>query len=276
MTGSFAILTAIFLWSSLGVVVRKAGVPVHVVMFYSCLVSVALQAILLKTRLRKKPMPRGREILYPLALGFFSLLNMFSFYYAFQNTTIANAVLTHYIAPVIVAFCAPAILKETISKKVVWAILMASIGLWVMLRGFSLDAGHGAGIAAGIFSGFTYAAIVILARVSARNYEPLVLAFFSNGLIAAALLPFVREFPLHAIWSFLLMGIVHSTAATMLYYHGLKTVTANRAAVLGYLEPVSAIIFSVIFLGESVGMNTLIGGMLVILSGYLTLTGDAT
>ena len=34
------------------------------------------------------------------------MLNNLSFFYAFQNTTIANAVLTHYTAPIIVAFLA--------------------------------------------------------------------------------------------------------------------------------------------------------------------------
>jgi len=66
------------------------------------------------------------------------------------------------------------------------------------------------------------------------------------------------------------MGIVHSTIAPVLYYKGLQTVTANRAAVLGYLEPVCAIIFSMIFLREVPGIYSLAGGALIIFSGYLT------
>ncbi|MFA4829254.1 MAG: EamA family transporter [Thermodesulfovibrionales bacterium] len=40
---------------------------------------------------------------------------------------------------------------------------------------------------------------------------------------------------------------------------------------LGYIEPVSAIILSMIFLSEMPGINSIIGGVLIIFSGYLTL-----
>ena len=88
-------------------------------------------------------------------------------------------------------------------------------------------------------------------------------------VIAALLLPFIREFPFNALPAVLFMGIVHSTIAPILYYRGLREVTANRAAVLGYLEPVSAIILGAIFLNENIYWNTIAGGVLIILSGYL-------
>ena len=70
------------------------------------------------------------------------------------------------------------------------------------------------------------------------------------------------------------MGVVHSTIAPILYFKGLQKVTANKTAVLGYLEPPSAIIFSIIFLDEIPGINSIIGGILLIFSGYLTLKSD--
>lgn len=274
MKPSLYILLAIFLWSSLGVIVRLSGVPVHILIFYSCIVSILLQGAILTTKTYRKDIPDYKRLKYPLLLGLFSFFNTFTFFYAFQHTTIANAVLTHYTAPVIVAFLAPFFLKERISTKIIFVIIIASAGLFIMLEGFSLSEGHGSGIIAGLISGFMYAVIVILARILAQDYKPLVLTFLSNSLIAALLLPFVHVFPLHALWTFLLMGIVHSTIAPVLYYKGLKGVTANRAAVLGYLEPVSAIIFSVVFLNEFVGINTIIGGFMILLSGYITVKGE--
>lgn len=67
------------------------------------------------------------------------------------------------------------------------------------------------------------------------------------------------------------MGIVHSTIAPILYFKGLQYVTANKTAVLGYLEPVIAIIFSVLLLNEHPGINSIAGGALIMFSGYLTL-----
>ena len=268
---SFYILLAIFLWSSLGVVVRLSGIEIHTLIFYSMVVSLIAQGTLLSQRRYRKEIPDFKKLKYPLILGIVSLLNTFTFFYAFQHTTIANAVLTHYTAPVIVALTAPFVLKEMISKRIIVVIALASAGLWIMLDGFSLKENEAAGIAAGLFSGFAYAALIIFLRVHSQKFHPLVLAFFTNITIAVILAPFIRGIPLSALWSCLFIGIVHSTIAPMLYYKGLQSVTANRTAVLGYIEPVFAIIFSMLLLNEIPGVNSIIGGMLIIFSGYLTL-----
>ena len=56
-------------------------------------------------------------------------------------------------------------------------------------------------------------------------------------------------------------------------FKGFQTVTANRAGVLGYLEPVSAILFSMIFLNEIPHLYSFFGGVLILFSGYLTIRG---
>jgi len=273
---SFYILTAIFLWSSIGVVVRLSGVEIHVLMFYSLVVSVIAQGIMLSGKTYRKDFPDIRSLRYPIILGCISCINTFTFFYAFKNTTIANAVLTHYTAPIIVAFLAPFILKEQITRKIVAVILMASAGLWIMLDGFSIGKDQMMGIFAGLASGVAYAMIVIFLRMHSKKFNPLILAFFANLTIILLLAPFIREFPMHALWSYLFMGIIHSTIAPVLYYRGLQDVTANRAAVLGYLEPVCAILISMIFLYEMPGIHSIAGGMLIIFSGYLTLRGSNT
>lgn len=273
---SFYILTAIFLWSSIGVVVRLSGVEIHVLMFYSLVVSVIAQGIMLSGKTYRKDFPDIRSLRYPIILGCISCINTFTFFYAFKNTTIANAVLTHYTAPIIVAFLAPFILKEQITRKIIAVILMASAGLWIMLDGFSIGKDQMMGIFAGLVSGIAYAMIVIFLRMHSKKFNPLILAFFANLTIILLLAPFIREFPMHALWSYLFMGIIHSTIAPVLYYRGLQDVTANRAAVLGYLEPVCAILISMIFLYEMPGIHSIAGGMLIIFSGYLTLKGSNT
>lgn len=270
---SICILIAIFLWSSLGIFVRLSDVPVHILIFYVNGVSLIIQAIILCHKNYRKHLFQIKNIKYPLILGIFSLINTFTYFYAFQNTTIANAVLTHYTAPVIVAILAPVLLHEIITKKIIIIILLASSGLWIMLDGFAFEKTMTAGIIAGLISGFAYAIIIILLRKYSQQFHPLVLTFFINLFLGIFLLPFVKDFPLKAIWIFLVMGIIHSTIAPILYYKGLQKVTANKAAVLGYLEPVCAVMFSVIFLFEMPGINTIMGGVLIIFSGYLALKG---
>jgi drug/metabolite transporter (DMT)-like permease len=269
-----SILLALVLWSSSGVIIRRSGVPVHVLIFYACIVSLFLlgPALLLKTG-RKRPR-EVKTFRLPLVLGVLGLVNTFSYYFALKHTSIANAVLTHYTAPVIVAFLAPALLGEKITKRAAAAIVIASIGLYLMLNGFTFGDRDTAGLSAGLISGFAYAVIIILGRFLSRDFSPVLLTFVQNTVVAAGLAPFVREAPFNGLAYYLVMGILLSTVAPVLYYKGLGEVAANRAAVLGYLEPVSAILLGIFFLHELPGLFSLLGGALIIFSGYLTMTRE--
>lgn len=276
------ILAAIFLWSSLSIVIKISGAPVHQLIFFSCLISSCIIGLSFLKKEYRRGIPKGRGLLSLLIIGPISLINSFSFFYAYKNTTVANAVLTHYTAPILVAFLAPIFLKERVTAKALVAVVVATTGLWVMLgisAGRFIDllvAGdrNTGGILAGLLSGFAYAVLIILFRIFAQSFHPLVMTFFQNLVIAAILLPFVKieETLLSGVWAFAVMGIVHSTMAPILYFRGMRDVTANRTAILGYLEPVSAILLGVIFLGEGVDYKTVVGGTLILSSGYLVLS----
>ncbi|MBI5635014.1 MAG: EamA family transporter [Nitrospirae bacterium] len=269
------ILLAIFLWSSLGVVFRLSDLPVHIFLFYSLVIAVAVQSVIAWKQGYMKEITDRKKLAAPVLLGLVGLVNSLAFFYAFKTTTISNAVLTHYTAPIIVAFLAALFLREKITKMLVGAIVISSIGLWIMLDGFSVQQGSMRGIMSGLVSGAAYAVIIIIARIYARGYRPFMLTYIVNITIVVCLAPFIREFPRQAFWSFLVMGLIHSILAPTLYYRGLQEVTASRAAVLGYLEPVCAILLSMVFLGEMPGQNSLLGGALILVSGYMTIRSAA-
>lgn len=268
--GQFRILSAIFLWSSLGIVVRFSGVPVHIFVFYSLVIAISIQSVIVLKKGYIKEIAGWKDLIYPAVLGVIGLVNNLSFFYAFKTTTISNAVLTHYIAPVIVAFLAAVFLKEKVTLRIAAAIVIASIGLWIMLDGVSIHEGDMAGIIAGLASGLAYALIIIIARSHAREYRPFMLTYLVNVTIVLLLAPFIRQFPVEALWSFIVTGTAHSIVAPVLYYKGLQEVTASRTAVLGYLEPVCAILLAMVFLKEMPGTHSVLGGLLILGSGYLT------
>lgn len=278
----YYILSAIVLWSSLGIAIRLSSMPVQILIFASNLISTVLIGLLFINKEFRATVPRGKAFFYLLIMGPISLINTFSFFYAYKTTSIANAVLTHYTAPVIVAFLAPVFLRERLTARVLVSVALATVGLWIMLDVSVPDfirlvrAGdeNTGGILSGLFSGFAYAVLIITFRVLAQNFHPLVMTFFQNSMIALLLLPFVRvpgSVAVSDFWIFAAMGIVHSTIAPVLYFKGLGLVTSNRAAILGYLEPVCAIMLGVVFLGETVTFKTVIGGVMILFSGYLTI-----
>lgn len=276
------IITAIFLWSSLGIVIKMSNLPVQTLIFFSAIISSIITGIITIKRY-KYQLISSKLIPFSL-LAAVSLLNTFTFFYAYRNTTISNAVLTHYTAPVIVALLSPLFLRERITLRIIFAILVSITGLSIML-GFSvrefilLLRAHDRntmGIVAGISSGIFYAILVLILRVFAQKIHPVVITFLQNTFVSIFLIPFVslpegmgwiRE----NLWQIMVMGLIHSTIAPLLYVRGMKDVTANRAAITGYLEPLFAIILGIIFVNEALNLNTITGGILIIYGGYLTI-----
>ena len=68
---------------------------------------------------------------------------------------------------------------------------------------------------------------------------------------------------------------LHSTRDTRaqhLIFNALgRSVKANEAAILGYFEPVGAILLALIFFREVPGKIALLGGALILYSGYMIL-----
>jgi drug/metabolite transporter (DMT)-like permease len=127
------------------------------------------------------------------------------------------------------------------------------------------------GIAAGLVSGVAYAVIILLVKVFTRDINPYVLVFVQNVIMSAALLPFAHRVPFDALWKLAALSILSSTLAPFLYYRGIKYIQANRAAILGYIEPLGAIMSGMIFLGEAPGASSLVGGVLIVLSGWMVI-----
>ncbi len=278
-SGVLGVVSAIVLWSSLGVFVRLAHVDVQYLIFYANLLSLFLLAPIVFGRGKRFKMPRGKYLLGILALGPVTVINTFTFLYALKHTTISNALMTHYIAPVVVAVLAAMFLGEKFTKNIFVSIVIASTGLWILLgmdpvgiwSAFTSSDANAMGLLAGLASGVAYAFLIVIVRAVSPGHEPLQIVFMQNLMMCLLLLPFIREFPMHAAWAFILSGILHSTAAPIFYVSSLRYVQANKAAILGYLEPVSAILMALVILGEVPSVNSLWGGSLILLSGYIVI-----
>jgi drug/metabolite transporter (DMT)-like permease len=265
------IILAIFIWSSLGIIVRMADTDLTYIIFFPSLIAFITQTVILLSTSERKKIPGAKRIPYLFLLGPVFLLNSLFFYYSFTHTTIANAVMTHYTAPIFVAVLSPILIRESIDRVIVISIIISTAGLLLMLKGFSLSEQHIKGITAGVLSGLTYAAIIIIGRTLAQEFSPLIITVFQNLAVVVILLPFIKRIPLEIAGYFVILGLVHSTMAPLLYIRGLKEIKASKAAILGYLEPVGAMLFAMIILEEVPRSMSLFGGILILFSGYLTI-----
>ncbi|HZD59916.1 MAG TPA: EamA family transporter [Anaerolineae bacterium] len=275
MGGYLKVIAAAIIWGSVGVVVRLIDLPAPVMVFYR--VSFASIAILafIATQRKIGVLAVGKNIYALSLMGTILALNWTSYFNSIQLTSIANAALITYTAPVFVAILSPFVLKEKLERITVVTLLVSLIGAALITApsAVRLSGQNLSGIAWASASAVTYATLVLLAKPLTLRVSVLAILFFEELSGAILLSPslLLYDFTIDPLTIFFLfiLGAFHTALPAGLYLSGLRDIKAQQVGIFTYVDPVRAVIFAAIFLGEIPGATTLIGGTLIILSGLI-------
>jgi drug/metabolite transporter (DMT)-like permease len=271
------IVAAMLIWSTWGLLIRWLALPPVVVLFYTSLIASFAVPIALRIRgeFPASILSKGPRNLFA-ALVFASLLNNLTYFYSLGHTTVSNAVFAHYTAPVIVAVLAPFLISERIQKVTLISLPIAVAGMAMIVissGGLRLNSVHLPGILAGTASGIAYAFVIIVSREISRMmmYHKAIIVLLWTTVIVTAPVALSMDYrlPIRSALLLLATGLLHSTTAPLLYFSALRQVLAQHAAILGYTEPLAAIPLAFVFLAEKPSFAALIGGVLILFSGYL-------
>ncbi len=276
MKSYLKIILAMLIWSTWGPMIRWLALPPVVVLFFTSLTASFTVPAFLAVRGELDLHGAGKMWWLFGLLALSSITNNISYFYALGHTTVSNAVFTHYTAPLFVALLAPVMISERLQKVTVLSLPIAALGMMlIVLSGGGLIVGgeHTAGIIAGTISGVAYAFIIIFSRKLSQmlmHHKAVVLLLWITTISLAPAV-FFTDFHLQYRQVFLLVitGIFHSTLAPLLYYDALRKVIAQHAAILGYMEPLAAIPLAYLLLSETPSLFALLGGALILFSGYL-------
>ena len=276
MLDHLKIVAAMLVWSTWGLMIRWLGLPPVIVLFYTSLIaSVTVPAVL---KVRGELDLSGALTVWHLfaALAISSIVNNLTYFYALGNTTVSNAVFTHYTAPVFVAILAPLLITERLQRVTLVSLPVAMAGMVLIVSasgGIDVGGEHTAGIFAGTVSGLAYALLIVFSRRLSQllmHHKAIVLLLWITTMATAPAALFIDHVLTPRILALLLItGIAHSTLAPLLYYSALRKVIAQHAAILGYMEPLAAVPLAFLFLAETPSSAALLGGALILLSGYL-------
>lgn len=274
--GAAPIAAAMVIWATWGLFVRRLPLAPWALTAYVGMVSAAATAGIWVVRGGdpRRLWPRG-DVRLLVLMGALFVVNSVCFLTAYERTTVANAVLSHYTAPVFVALLAPALLGERLLSATPASLTLAVAGMVLLLPEFRVDlhSRHVVGLALGTLSGAAYAGLILLARVLSRRAPVLLLIFFQNAFVALCLAPvaLARQpgLDLATAGAVIVLGLVHATLAPALYLQGIRETRAQTAAVLGYLEPLAAVLLGAVVLGESLRPPSLLGGSLILAAGGL-------
>ncbi len=211
------------------------------------------------------------------AFGISDALNCVLYFAAIQTTSVAVAVLTHYLAPLLVAVSAPLVLREPRRPGTLPALLVGLFGLVLLLAPWQDKVGNqGAalfkGSLLGLGSAVFYATSVLFNKRLSRSFQASELIVYhmpSSLVLLALLVP-------HGAWTLSSEGLTWLVAgalgpgalAGVVFVRGLSVVPTARASVLTLLEPLTALTIAAFAWGESLGVRGLFGGAAILTAGY--------
>ena len=216
-----------------------------------------------------------RAILLVLAFGALDAVNVGTFFSAMGVTSVAVAVLTHCLAPVLVALAAP-LVDRVVVPRAVPAALIAVVGLALVLEPWRPEARTGEvvlGAALGTTSAVAYAGNVFLVRRLGERVGAAramgVHALISALLLAPLAAPHAAEIEgSDLLW---LAGaiVVPGTLAGVAFVRGLNVIGAARTAVIALAEPVVACVIGFAVFDERLGPLAIVGGAMVLGAGAM-------
>ncbi|MET1178448.1 DMT family transporter [Peribacillus simplex] len=205
--------------------------------------------------------------------------NWIFLYQSYDYTTITNATLGYYFAPVFVMILSPIILKEQLPIKKIVCIGVAILGM-LLIVGNGISA-SGKGDLLGIFFGLVaaafYAALMLLNKFI-QNMAKLEITMIQLGTTALLLLPYVLitegfsifEVSRSSIPFIILLGIVNTGIGFWLFFSGMQKLKGQSIAMLSYVDPFVAILISALILQEQMTFVQMLGGILLLGSTFVS------
>ncbi|MCP5083873.1 MAG: EamA family transporter [Alphaproteobacteria bacterium] len=268
--GVLLVLVAGVLWSTVGLGIRSIeNAEVWQILLYrSCSLSPFL-FIILWLRSGGRPFERIRQSGVPGVIAGLSLVAAYAGgIIALQATSVANAMLLFASAPFFTALLGWLVLREPVRRATFVAIGVAIAGIAIMVSDDESD-GAMAGNLAALGSAFGFAVFTVALRWGKTS--DMMPSVFLSGLFAIVItgtvcllkgLPLVLSVNDGSIA--LVMGVFQVGAGLVLYTLGSKAVPAAELALLSMAEVLLGPIWVWLFIGETAGVYTLIGGAVLL------------
>jgi len=207
--------------------------------------------------------------------------NWLFLYQSYNYTTVTNATLAYYFAPVFVMILSPIILNEQLPIKKIVCIGVAILGM-LLIVGNGIRAsekGDLLGIFFGLIAAAFYAALMLLNKFI-QNMAKLEITIIQLGTTALLLLPYVLftegfgilEVSRSSIPFIILLGVINTGIGFWLFFSGMQRLKGQSIAMLSYVDPFVAILISGVILQEQMTIIQMLGGVLLLGSTFVSET----
>ncbi len=191
-------------------------------------------------------------------------------YEAYARIGVSIASLLYYCGPVIVMALSPLLFKEKLTANKVLGFLAVVIGV-ILINGNVFDGkGDLLGIACGLLSAVMYAFMVICNKKAKdivgleNSMLQLTIAFLTVAIFVGLKQGYAMQIAPTSIVPIFILGLLNTGIGCYFYFSSIGKLNVQTVAICGYLEPLSAVLFSVAFLKETMLPLQIIGAVLTI------------
>jgi len=246
-------------------------------MFFAAILMAPFSLPGLKRHLSLLP---AKELRLLVLSGVILGLHFASWITSLKYTTISNSVIIVATQPFFVAVIESLAWKDKISRKAVYGMVLAFIGMIIISQAdFRLGGDHLMGDLLALIGAFCAGAYLLIGRRVRQHLGNRYYVFPVYSLAAITLLiiaiPFkspLTGFPATTWICFLLLALIPTLVGHSLYNYLLKFVRAHLVAITILGEPIGATVFAAVIFSEFPPLATYIGGALILSGIFLALS----
>lgn len=260
------------IFGTIGLFVRNIPLPSGEIALYRAVMAAVLIGLFLLITKQKIPFADiKKELLLLVISGMAMGINWVLLFEAYRYTTVSVATLSYYFAPVIVTVVCPILFREKLTKRQILCFVMSTLGL-VLITGIGGSGSNDLlGILLGLSAAVFYASVVLINKFI-KNVEGIHRTFLQFLAAVLVLVPYVAltgGFHLTGLnlsgWgNLLIVGILHTGVTYCLYFSSLRFIPGQKAAILSYIDPLVAVLVSVVWLHEPMTLWQILGGSLIL------------
>lgn len=191
-------------------------------------------------------------------------------YEAYQQIGVSLSSLLYYCGPVIVMILSPLIFREKLTAPKLFGFATVLVGIFLVNGNATQSSSNPWGLFCGAMSAVMYFFMVTLNKQSKNisgmenSVIQLVVSFLTVAVFMGIKQGFVLDVPVSAWGWILVLGIVNTGIGCYLYFSPLAKLPVQTVAVCGYLEPLSAVAFAALLLGEKMTVIQIVGAVCII------------
>lgn len=269
------LIITMVIFGTIGLFVRHISLPSSVIALCRGVTgTVFLLALLFWRKMRFDLTAIRKNLLWLVLSGIAIGFNWILLFESYRYTSVAVSTLCYYLAPILVILVSPLILKERLTGKKVACVAAALAGM-VCLSGV-LQSGMPSGeelkgILFGLSAAVLYASVILLNK-QLSGISALEKTVLQLGVAAVTLLPYclltmdgvVLTVDVRSLLLLIFVGVIHTGMAYAMYFDALGAIRGQTAAILSYIDPVVAVLASVLLLRETMQSVEVIGAVLIL------------